>query len=73
MIKWFGIIILATHFEFGDRASLWYTVSQSKYRSPPDFVKTGMNRHRFYMMLMHVWWIHQPCVQGEGTSHDAHC
>ena len=23
MIKWFGIIILATHFEFGNRASLW--------------------------------------------------
>ena len=44
-IKWFGIIILDTHLEFGDRASLWSTVSQSKYRSAPDFGNTGMNRY----------------------------
>ena len=62
MIKWFGIIILAAIFEFGDRAILWSTVSQSKYRSAPDFGKTSMNRHRFYMLWMHVWWIHQPDV-----------
>ena len=54
MIKWFGIIILATRFEFGDRASLWYTVSQSKYRSAPDFGKIVMNRHRFDMLWRHV-------------------
>ena len=30
IIKWFGIIILATRFEFGDRANLWSTVSLSK-------------------------------------------
>ena len=39
MIKWFGIIILDTRFEFIDRASLWSTVSQSKYRSAPAFGK----------------------------------
>ena len=54
MIKRFGIIILATRFEFGDRYILWSTVSQSKYRSAPDFVKTGINRHRFDMMWRHV-------------------
>ena len=54
MIKWFGIIILATRFEFGDRESLCYTVSQSKYRSAPDFGKNGMNRHRFDMLWRHV-------------------
>ena len=30
IIIWFGIIILGTCFEFGDRASLWSTFSQSK-------------------------------------------
>ena len=54
IIKWLGIIILATRFEFGDRASLWSTVSKSKYRSAPDFDKTGMNRHRFDMLWRHV-------------------
>ena len=44
MMKWFGIIILATRIEFGDRASLWSTVSQSEYISAPDFGNTGMNR-----------------------------
>ena len=48
MIKWFGIIILAKCFEFGDRASLWYTVSQSKYRSATSLGKKGMNRHCLY-------------------------
>ena len=54
MIKWFGIIILATRFEYGDRANLWSTVSQSKYSSIPAFGNTGMNRHRFDMLWRHV-------------------
>ena len=61
IIKWFGIIILATCFEFGDRASLWSNVSQIKYRtapafgrSAPAFGKTVMNRHRFDMLWRHV-------------------
>ena len=54
IIKWFGIIILATRFEFGDRASLWYTVFQSKYRYDPAFGKTRMNRHWFDMLWRHV-------------------
>ena len=72
MIKWFGIIILATRFEFGDMARLWYTVSQLNYRLAPAFGKTGMNRHRFDILWRYVQWIHQLDVQGEGTSHEAH-
>ena len=72
MIKWFGILILATCFEFGDRDSLWSTFSQSKYRSAPDFGKTSMNRHHFNMLWGHVLWVHQPDVQGDGTIHEAH-
>ena len=69
MIKWFGIIILATRLKFGYRASLWYTVSQSKHRSATDFGNNGINRHRFYMLWRHVLCSH---VQGEGTSHEAY-
>ena len=72
VIKWFGIIILVTRFEFGDRASLCSNVSQSKYRSDPVFGKTDMSRHRFDMMWRHVLWIHNPDVQDEGMSHEAH-
>ena len=63
MIKWFGIIILATHFEF---------VSQSKYRYHIDFGNTVINRHRFDVLWRHVQWSHQPDMQDEGTSHDDH-
>ena len=72
MIKWFGIIILATRFEFGNRASLWSIVSQLKYSSVPSFGKTSINRHRFDMLWRHVRWSHNPDVQGEGTIHEAH-
>ena len=54
MIKLFGILILDTRFGFGDRSSLGSTVSQSKYRSAPDFFKTGMNRHRFDMLWRNI-------------------
>ena len=72
IIKWFGIIILATRFEFGDRASLWYTVSQSRYRSAPDFGNTGMNRHRLDMLWSNFWWSHHRDVKDEGMIHEAH-
>ena len=62
MIKWFGIITLATRFEFGDRDSLWYTFSQSNYRSAPDFGNTDMNRRHFNVLWRHVQYIHQTDV-----------
>ena len=72
MIKWFGIIILAARLEFVDRAILWSTVSQSKYRFAPAFGNTGMNRRRLDMLWRHVRWRHQLDVRDEGTSHEAH-
>ena len=72
MIKWFGIMILATYFGFGDRASLWSTVSQSTYRSAHNFGKTSMNMHCLDMLQRHVRWIHQPDVRDEGTIHETH-
>ncbi len=32
MLKFFGVILLMTKFEFTSRASLWSTVAPSKYR-----------------------------------------
>ena len=72
MIKWFGIVILATCFEFGDRAILWSTVSQSRYRSAPVFGKTDMNMHRFDVLWRLVQCSHQLDVRGEGTNHESH-
>ena len=71
-MKWFGIIIQATSFEFGDRASMFSTISQSKYRSAPSFDKTVINSQRFDMMWSHVQWRYQPDVRGEVTIYEAH-
>ena len=72
MIKCFGIIILATRFELGDRDSLWSTVSQLNYRSAPAFVETIINTRRFDMLWRHVSWRHHPDVQDGGIIHEAH-
>jgi Transposase IS4 len=37
MLKWFGILLLITRFEFGDRATLWQTKSHCKYIPAPSF------------------------------------
>ena len=35
LLKWFGVLILITRFEFGDRASLWSLESHNKYIPRP--------------------------------------
>ena len=62
MTKLFGIITLATSFEFGDRASLWSTIYQAQYRSAPAFGNNGINMHSVNMLWKHVRCIHQPYV-----------
>ena len=68
----FGIIILATRFVFADRAILWSTLSQSKYRSSPAFLNTEMNSHRFDILRRHVQWINHTGVLYYVTIHEAH-
>ena len=43
ILKFFGIMILCTKFEFRSRSSLWSTTSVSKYIPAPSFGKTGMS------------------------------
>ena len=52
IVKFFGIIILGTRFEFRARRDLWNTTSKSEFIDPPRFgQKTGMGRERFD----HLW------------------
>jgi hypothetical protein len=52
LIKFFGLMILATRHEFTSRASLWSTTSSSKYTTAAAFGKTGMWRTRFDNLAM---------------------
>ncbi|KAI2491610.1 Transposase IS4 [Fragilaria crotonensis] len=72
LLKFFGIIILSTKFEFTSRSSLWSTVAPSKYRPAPQFGLTGMSKHRFEELFRAIRFSNQPPVQGDGVSSEAY-
>jgi len=48
LLKFIGVTVLATRYEFGARADLWGTTARSKYMLAPAFsLRTGMPRARF--------------------------
>ena len=73
MLKFFGILILITRFEFGERASLWSSQSRCKYVPAANLgEKTGMSRDRFTAILRHCVWSHQPSIRPAGMSSEEH-
>jgi hypothetical protein len=51
LLKFFGIPILSTRFEFGSRSGLWSRTAPSKYWPAPAFGKCGMPRHHFDILF----------------------
>jgi len=48
LLKFIGVTILATHYEFGSRADLWSTKPRNPYLMAPAFgERTGLSRCRF--------------------------
>ena len=72
MVKFLGVLILMTRFEFNDRASLWKTTSISKYIPAPAFGRTGISRNRFDMLWRCIRFSEQAPVRPEGMSHAEH-
>jgi hypothetical protein len=68
ILKWFGLIILTTKFEFASRASLWSTVAHSKYRPAPQFGMTGMSWNRFDDLFSAIRWSYQPITRLDEVS-----
>jgi hypothetical protein len=46
LLKFFGVLILITSFEFTSKASLWSSIAPMKYQPAPNFGLTGMLKHR---------------------------
>ena len=44
IVKFFGVMLLVTQFEFGSRASLWSNMSTNNNIPAPSFGLTGMHR-----------------------------
>jgi hypothetical protein len=68
LLAFFGVMILATPHEFTSWASLWSTVSASKYTTAAAFGKTGMARTRFDSIWSNLEWSRQPCTRPDGMS-----
>ena len=60
IVKFFGVMLLVTRFEFGSRASLWSNVTTNKYIPAPSFGSTGMPRKRFDDLWMCIRFSEQP-------------
>ena len=72
ILKFFGIMILATRFEFQSRASLWSNTAPSKYIPAPSFGRTGMSRNRFDELFSCVRWSEQPEEKPSGMSSETY-
>jgi hypothetical protein len=68
LLRFFGILILATKFEFSSRSQLWSTTAPSKYIPAPAFGKTGMSRQRFDDLWRNIRWSNQCPERPEGMS-----
>ena len=68
VLKFFGVMILSTKFEFKSRASLWSTTPSSKYIAAPSFGTTGMSRMRFDDLWRFIRWSRQPPERPEGMT-----
>ena len=68
LLKFFGVVLLGTRFEFGKRNSLWSESSQNPFIPAPCFGKTGMSRNRFNLLWSKVEWSYQPAEHTAGQS-----
>ena len=61
IVKFFGVMLLVTRFEFGSWASLWSNMSTNKYIPAPLFGLTGMPQKQFNDLWMCIRFSDQPC------------
>lgn len=68
VIAFFGVVILATRFEFGSRASLWSENAYSRFHPAPHFGRTGIGRRRFDDIWSNLRFSVQPDIRPEDVS-----
>jgi len=72
LLKWFGVLILVTRFEFGSRADSWSEKPRCKYMPAPGFGKTGMSRQRFDDLWRHMECSYQVPQRPDDMSSERH-
>ena len=61
IVKFFGVLLLVTQFEFGSWGSLWSNTSTNIYIPAPSFGLTGMPQKQFDDLWMCIRFSDQPC------------
>lgn len=60
ILRFFGVLILMTRFEFSRKQDLWRTTRHNKYLPAPCFGDTGMSKNRFFDIMRCIRFSHQP-------------
>jgi hypothetical protein len=72
MLKFIGIVMLCTRFEFRERASLWSTTASDKYQPAAFFDKTGMTQKRFDAIWGNLPFSYQPEQRPDDVSSETY-
>ena len=70
ILKFFGVLILGTFFEFGDRKTLWAKMATHSYIPAPNFGRTRMGRDRFLSLFACIRFSHQDTKKPNGMLHE---
>ena len=73
IVKFFGVMLLVTQFEFGSWASLWSNMSTYKYIPAPSFGLTGMPQKWFNDLWMCIRFSDQPCNRPSEMTSEQYC
>ena len=73
IVKFFGVMLLVTRFEFGSQASLWSNVTTNKYIPAPSFGLTGMPQKRFDDLWMCIRFSNQPHNRPSDMTSEQYC
>ena len=73
IVKFFGVMLLVTWFEFGSQASLWSNMSTNKYIPAPSYGLTGMPRKQFDDLWMCIRFSDQPCNRPSAMTSEQYC
>ena len=73
IVKFFGVMLLVTRFEFGSHASLWSKTSTNKYIPAPSFGLSGMPWKQFNDLWMCIRFRDQPCNHPSDMTSEQYC
>ena len=72
LLKFFGVVLLASRFEYTTRASLWTSTPRARYMTAPAFGKTGMPRNRFDDIMRCLCFSSRPSTRPDGMSSETY-